>query len=412
MVTYGSSFSSQNVNRALSARGNAAATQVQQLATELANQIVKEQNAVSAVSSTGRIYTPFDPVSDILSNNISTVTTGLFSGNTGSLLSMFTQSGQTSAQDSYFKTVFNGLSTNTDSQPQFSVAYGNFNGSGSKDTTGNLNNDTPSRAIYKQYAQILLPPNDHKFTIAGADTDHIYVLNFNRSRFREKLDPGNLEINLAVMSSSFANHDNTGSMPVVSPANQVITLIDDSSTTAGTVGESGKVYKIVSGSIDGGTTIFNSARPHEYGLLYPEYGVVILDANKLNQSASFGTVTGSAVAGDNPMKLFKSISGSAAIAAPTGKNYGLQARSSEQVKSSFYFVRVKNGEYNYSNNPSYVTGSFGELKYSTFVNDPQTYITSIGLYNNNRELLAVAKLSQPLLKNKTKEVLIKVKLDF
>ena len=110
--------------------------------------------------------------------------------------------------------------------------------------------------------------------------------------------------------------------------------------------------------------------------------------------------------------MFTSLSGSGAITPPAGKTYGLQARSSEQVKSSFYFVRVKNGEYNYSNNPSYVTGSLGEMKYSTFINDPQTYITTVGMYNNNRELLAVAKLSQPLLKNKTKEVLIKVKLDF
>ena len=59
-----------------------------------------------------------------------------------------------------------------------------------------------------------------------------------------------------------------------------------------------------------------------------------------------------------------------------------------------------------------MTGSLGEMKYTTFVNDPQAYITTVGLYNNNRELLAVAKLSQPLLKNKTKEILVKVKLDF
>ena len=120
----------------------------------------------------------------------------------------------------------------------------------------------------------------------------------------------------------------------------------------------------------------------------------------------------SAVQGDNSMKLFTAISGSATITAGSNRNYGIQARSSEQVKSSFYFVRVKNAEYNYSNNPSYVTGSLGEMKYTTFVNDPQAYITTVGLYNNNRELLAVAKLSQPLLKNKTKEILVKVKLDF
>jgi hypothetical protein len=411
MATYGSSFSGERTSRAIAPRrSNAAGSQVQLLAEQLARQIVDEQNVQRQKTRSGRTYTSFDPANDILGNNVATVTTGLFTGNTGSLISMFTQSGQTVAQDSYFHTIFNGLSTIASSAPQFSVAYGNFNGSGSRDTTGNLNNDTPSRAIYKQYAQILLPPNDLKFTIGGVDTDHIYVLNFNRARFREKLDPGNLEINLAHLSGSQqSNNIVTGSNIKVDGTGRVLSLIDDSSLNSAEVGESGKIYNIVSGSIDTGTKIF--ANQH-YGLLYPEYGIVVLDANKLNESASFGTVTGSAIAGDNPMKLFKSLSGSAALTAPATRNYGLQARSSEQLKSSYYFVRVKNGDYNYSNNPSYVTGSFGELKYSTFVNDPQTYITTVGLYNTNRELLAVSKLSQPLLKNRTREVLIKVKLDF
>ena len=76
------------------------------------------------------------------------------------------------------------------------MAYGHYAGSGSKDTTGNLNNDTPSRAIYKQYAQLLLPPLDKKFTFNGTDSDSIYIINFKRARYREKIDPGNLEINL------------------------------------------------------------------------------------------------------------------------------------------------------------------------------------------------------------------------
>ena len=53
-----------------------------------------------------------------------------------------------------------------------------------------------------------------------------------------------------------------------------------------------------------------------------------------------------------------------------------------------------------------------KLYYSTFVNDPQTYITTVGVYNTNRELLAVAKLSKPLLKSYSREAIIKVKLDF
>jgi len=208
------------------------------------------------------------------------------------------------------------------------------------------------------------------------------------------------------------NRSNTAPVAGLANTTDVREIIDDSSTQAGTVGESGKVYNLVSGSIDSGTSIFNASEPVYYGLLYPEYGVAVLNADALDTQVNFGTNNSSSIDGKNLERMFKSISGSGAMSPVTGRTYGLQARSSEQVKSSFYFVRVKNAEYNYSNNPSFVTGSLGELRYTTFVNDPQTFITTIGLYNNNRELLAVAKLSQPLLKNKTKETLIKVKLDF
>jgi hypothetical protein len=85
--------------------------------------------------------------------------------------------------------------------------------------------------------------------------------------------------------------------------------------------------------------------------------------------------------------------------------------SQETISSDYVFVRIKNGEYNYTSNPSFITGS-GDLIYSNFVYSPQTYITTVGMYNNNNELLAVAKLSKPLVKDFTKEALIRVKLDW
>ena len=173
---------------------------------------------------------------------------------------------------------------------------------------------------------------------------------------------------------------------------------------------------LISGSIDGGTSVFNSSSPVYYGLLYPQHGIAILNATPLDADAnnggvSLGTQTADGTEGNNAYRLFASISSSNANTG-AGQNGGLQARSSEQVKSTYYFVRAKNAEFNYSNNPSFVTGSLGQLRFNSFKNDPQTYITSVGLYNDRRELLAVAKLSQPLLKNYTREALIKVKLDF
>ena len=88
------------------------------------------------------------------------------------------------------------------------------------------------------------------------------------------------------------------------------------------------------------------------------------------------------------------------------------ARNEEIVTSTHYFTRIKNRDYNLSNNPTYYTSSDGSLKVSTFIGDPHSYITTVGLYNNSNELLAVAKVSTPLLKSFDREALIKVKLDY
>ena len=93
-----------------------------------------------------------------------------------------------------------------------------------------------------------------------------------------------------------------------------------------------------------------------------------------------------------------------------GSNFSLQ--SQENITSDFIFVRARNAEFNYSTNPSYISGSTGAVLYSDFINSPQTYVTTVGLYNDSNELLAVAKLSRPLLKDFTKESLIRIKLDF
>ena len=85
--------------------------------------------------------------------------------------------------------------------------------------------------------------------------------------------------------------------------------------------------------------------------------------------------------------------------------------SQETLTSDFVFVRVRNTDFNYSTNPSMISGS-GEFVHSSLINNPQTFITTVGLYNDANELLSVAKLSKPLVKDFTKEALVRVKLDF
>ena len=380
-------------------------------ARALANRIIRERDLKSLRARFGRIFTSFDPA-DVIENQQETVTKGLWSGGLGNLVNMFTSSNQTVTQKRYYHEIFQSGSSVVGAEPQYSIAWGHVGGSGSADEGGQVN-DTPSRAIYSQYRNLLLEPGDKMFSINGVDTDQCFFVNVNRARFKERLDEGNMEFNIQPLSGAGnVNACFTGSHVSASLVNgPVVRLIDDSKITDTRIGQAGQIYSLVSGSIEQG--VHSKAAPIHYGLLYPQMGIAVISGYALNKSASFNVVTGSEVPGDNAMKLFTAMSHSAAVLTDqSGDRLGFAARSSEKVKSTHYFVRVKNSEYNFSNNPTFITGSRGQFAQKSFLFDPKVYVTSIGMYNNRRELLAVAKLSKPLLKSFTREALIKIKLDF
>ena len=366
---------------------------------------------LAATASIGQVYKPFNAANDVVTLQKNVITKGLWTSDASSLTTFYTSSDETSTQKQYYYEIFQSQSTAVTAQPQFSVSYGNKPGSGSTVIAGGSGNDTPTRAIYSQYKQLLLDPSDTAFSIGGTDTEQIYVVNINRARFKEGLDPAAFYLNIAHLSGSEfvvtknAN-DYTGSNVGLQGTGNVLRLSSDYDLqTAGTAGQSGLVWNIVSGSSDG---VYNSDNPQYFGLLYPSLGIAILDGVRLNDSASFGSVTGSGIDGDNAFKLHTAISGAADL---DSTNYGFQARNKQSIKSDFYFIRVNNNQFNFSNNPSYTTGTEGAFSVVT-VGDPFSYITSIGLYNANKELLAVAKLSKPLKKDPTTDTTIKVKLDY
>jgi len=347
-----------------------------------------------------RTFTAFK-IGDVVEGGKERYTEGLFSGGIGTLAAYHTSSALSSTQKQYYYEIYNGVSTATTSEKQFAVVYGHKAGSGSLSS----NNDSPTQAIYSQYAQTLLPANQSTFIFNSVATDHIYAINFERARIKEKLDPGNWEVHLAQLSGSgHANASHTGSNVHVLSAANVISLIDDSLDSQNNINNIGQKYNVVSGSITNG--IYSPTT--YYGEVYPEQGIIVLDAKMMDSNVGFNSVTSSNLAGDNAFKLFTSISGSYSI----GTSYGIAARNEEEVSSTFYYVRVKNGEYNFSNNPTFASGSDGRMTQATFVSNPKTYITTIGLYDNQQRLLAVAKLSKPLLKSYTREALIKVKADY
>jgi len=357
------------------------------------------------VGFSGKTFSRF-LLDDVVSQQTELVTGGVWSTGLGSLITHFSSSAQTTTQRYYYVDVQNSLPTESDSLIQYSVAYGHANGSGSN-SQGQLS-DSPSRAIYSQFKQLLLNTSQTRFETQGSgSTDSIYAITFKRNRVKERLDPGNFEIPLTSITSRAVNA--TGSVVVGS---SVFTLIDDSSiNTAPVIGAMGRIYNVVSGSINSG--VFNTSAPVYYGKAYPDYGIVILDGNVLDQKLAFKTQLSSSQECNNHFSLFRSISGSGTVTNPsTSDKYGFLARNSEKITSSHYFVRVKNNEFNFSNNTSYVTGSTGDIKELSFKKDPVAYITTIGLYNDDFQLLAVAKVSKPILKTFSRESLIRVKLDF
>ena len=346
-------------------------------------------------------------------------TRGLWDPSLPTLKTFYTSSTQNTNSKSYYYEVWSSASLDCDDVKMFSVAYGNKNGSGSLNDGGEVN-DTPSRAVYSQYKLSCLDGDELGFYISGSsqyrEMNHFYAININRDKFGDKLDPGNFEISLVELSgSAYSNNYFTGSNVQVSSSNKLITLIDDSNDPSNKYEFSGQpsiVRNVVSGTLASGVYISPAGVPISYGLVFPDRGVILLDADVLNTSASFNTVTGSNVAGDNSRKLFTSISGAAVVS-----NSGFTARAMDIKNQQYVFVRINNGDFNYSNNPTYVTSSLalgdkGMIREDSFKEYPYTYITTVGLYNDMNDLIAVGKMSKPVIKSPTSELSITVKLEY
>jgi len=295
----------------------------------------------------------------------------------------------------YYANIYqNSTEASSGSDAHFAIAFGHRLGSGSGTGagggyTGTQASLTPSKAVYSQYRNLLLQPGDEVFTFAGTGSDSIYVINFNRDKYKEKLDPGNWEL-------------------ILGDGGTKLSLIDDSGAGQNPdMNASGRVFRIRSGSIAAGTS---STDTRAYGLAYPDVGILVFHPLALNQAGITGqylNVNRAPVAGltwaSNNINFFLANM-------TTGGSF--QARTEERVTSTYYFVRVRNNEFNYSNNPTFSTGSSNLVRYGLFQNDPRVYITGVGLYDNQNQLLAVAKLSRPLLKSFTRECLIRVKLTY
>ena len=362
------------------------------------------QQLQSGTGVTTGIYKRFGEF-DKVNAKVEVVTTGLWTGDVGSLTSFYTSSTQAgNSGDYYFDVYSTDPATDSTAEVQFGIAYGHVNGSGSISLQNDDNSTLATKATYAQYRSILLDPTDDKFSFengsgTGVDSNSIYAITVNRARYREKMDPGNWSLTL-------------------SGSNGVFTFIDDSGKKFGdTLGKAGRVFKVVSGSLNLGTeneatvNTTTASNNEGYGLFYPDRGIVVLNPSAIADTV--GTVitwsSGVSLAGAEGVDAEYRNHDRMLQAIRNGNDF--QARRTENVSTQHFFVRATNREFNYSNNPTYVNSN-GDFAESSFETDPKTYITTIGLMNDANEMIAVAKTSQPIAKSFDKEVLVKVKLSF
>ena len=315
-----------------------------------------------------------------------------WSTNAPTLTQFFTSSVQMAGSSGdYYVSVYQTESTAGGAAVQFDVAYGNVKGSGSAYFNTAFPQFTPSSTNYGQYRTMILEDENINFSYGEGQNiltpDDFWVISVDRARYKESIFPGSF--NLALSGSG-----------------GLLQLTDNSNDTSiQTFLGTSRVFQIVSGSngnsVSGGGFVANSG---SYGLLFPELGTILLNPDAINQEIGVVPDRSPNLTDNttNPVTLINSLS----LAG------GFTVNSQETITSDYVFVRARNSEFNYSANPSFISGSTGEVIFDTFINNPQVYVTTVGMYNDANECIAVAKLSRPLLKDFTKESLIMVKLDF
>ena len=345
------------------------------------------------------LYKIFNLAEDVNEDN-AIVTSGLFQDGASSITAFHTSSTQYTNTGDYSVDVYRyDPSSNASASVQFGIVYGHKEGSGSLGTKG-ATGDRTTAAIFGQFNNLINPPETTAFKFqANTTSKQIFAVVFNRARMRESIEPGGWELHL---------HSSGSGNPAL------VKLIDDSSTNKGGNTDQRNFapeYNVVSGTLSGGTTINTAASAEtsgnggSYGTFYPKLGVILLNPERLAAAPLILPVaTGSNSDARNNLQFFKAIK--------SGSYF--QAKRQEEITSRHYFVRATANNFNSTTNETFYTESVSGVKQviSGIRTDPRVYITTVGLYNEDDELLAIAKLSKPILKSKSREALIKVKLDF
>jgi len=373
-----------------------------------------------------KIFQPIDN-EDII-EDVKKVVTGFFTGNNGKLVggNLVTKSLSTAQKNYYYNMQYS-------SEDQLSVTFGHIGGSGSNGSNGSVSNlKGETEAIYKSFASQLLPAADahsgfvfHSGSNSGTTFNGatafindgkkpepgMYFVVAERARMKDRIDKGSWTI---ILSGS---NETSGTAGINNkPTHLGLTDNSEKKDVFPDASPAGPRYDIVSGSAG---TVINGDKV--YGWFYPNIGVWALRESMLSASirGNAGYITGSGIGNagwnhygsglamdttissvtDNALKIAKAIS--------LG-THTLRAQEDQAITS--YFCRARAHQFNGTTNPTFISGSDGRLLNRTMEGDPQVFVTTVGLYDENYELVMVGRLSSPVQKNWSTEATFKTNL--
>ena len=317
---------------------------------------------------------------------------------TGSIVSGTYNQGNTTTETSIknfshglFQSVYDYPFLSSSANHIFDLTVGHSNDSAFSSSANTQNKDKIN--MYNQMAQVLMGydasgsirkfDEDGDLSSGGTKLNEVFFVNFARLLQKDEIKKGSFSL-------------------VNSPAGDYGILYATSSTTNGV------------------THLTNDQVP--VGLVFYQAGIAVVSGSIFNDAVHGGVLSNTAGTTNlrNPFNAhvpvdgFQFVSGSSisgSTDAIRNRLYNISFNNTTELNSTVYFCRASHNEFNYSSNPTYLSDSKIVVK-SESLDQPISYITTVGLYSANNELLAVAKVSEPLQKTPDTELVLRVRLDY
>tara|TARA_Y100000310_G_scaffold332197_1_gene407336 strand:- start:1498 stop:2583 length:1086 start_codon:yes stop_codon:yes gene_type:complete len=334
---------------------------------------------------------------------------------TGSIISGTYQEGDTGTNiknytHGMFQSVYDYPYLSSSSNHIFDITVGYSNNS-SYSSSANVQNGKKIN-MYQECAQVALGydltggieifEGDLNISDESNQFQEVFFLNFSRLLVKDSIKKGSFSLSLG-----------TGSWPTpmaLSDPPDVRTITDASASQTG--------YTAEGATGDWGLLYESPTSASAVGAVFYNLGMVVLTASVFRSSSAHMDGAGANSQFEKNNGIMYGISGSwtdlpitASADAIRRRIYNLSFNNSVEINSTIYFCRASAPKFNYSLNPTYTTGSKIRVKREA-TDIPRSYITTVGLYNASNQLMAVAKLSEPLTKTPSEEVTLRVRLDY